>query len=320
MTEGAPAAVHSAPELFAVECTTCKARLKVRSLAAIGQILACPKCHSMVMVTPPADWQPAGAAPPVVAEGLSEAATAPAASSAMMKLALFVIPAAALCAAGVFIVWRQLPERESSPVALAPDVTSVQPSDDVPVAPTATTAPSDAAPATSAVLAPVATDTEASAADDGAVREAHAATPVDPTDEPTTDAPAVAASIEEPPAPAAAPPSVEPAAPPQPMPFDAAESASTADDLLRRLKTRVAAIDEPRISLAAVAELLGGLSACPIELDDVSLAALGVSDESLTAVKLEDGTIEAALQAALDPLALRFEPRGKAIVIYAPVE
>ncbi len=45
-------------ELFSVTCTTCRARLKVRDLAAIGQILACPKCQSMVQVAPPPGWEP----------------------------------------------------------------------------------------------------------------------------------------------------------------------------------------------------------------------------------------------------------------------
>src|SRR5436853_2792881 len=40
-------------DLFAITCTTCKSRLKVRDPAAVGQILACPKCGGMVMVKPP---------------------------------------------------------------------------------------------------------------------------------------------------------------------------------------------------------------------------------------------------------------------------
>jgi hypothetical protein len=44
-------------ELFAIKCTTCQARLKVRDAAAIGQILACPKCGSMVQVAPPTGWR-----------------------------------------------------------------------------------------------------------------------------------------------------------------------------------------------------------------------------------------------------------------------
>lgn len=45
-------------DTFAISCTTCRAKLKVRNLAAVGQILACPKCGSMVQVVPPPDWPP----------------------------------------------------------------------------------------------------------------------------------------------------------------------------------------------------------------------------------------------------------------------
>jgi DNA-directed RNA polymerase subunit RPC12/RpoP len=40
-------------DLFSITCTTCKSRLKVREEAAVGQILACPKCGGMVMVKAP---------------------------------------------------------------------------------------------------------------------------------------------------------------------------------------------------------------------------------------------------------------------------
>jgi DNA-directed RNA polymerase subunit RPC12/RpoP len=41
-------------ELFSIVCTTCQAKLRVRDQSAIGKILACPKCGSMVMVDAPA--------------------------------------------------------------------------------------------------------------------------------------------------------------------------------------------------------------------------------------------------------------------------
>src|SRR5438270_4636666 len=47
-------------DLFAITCTTSKSRLRVRDPAAVGQILACPKCGGMVMVKPPPAWQEAG--------------------------------------------------------------------------------------------------------------------------------------------------------------------------------------------------------------------------------------------------------------------
>ncbi|HEV3003787.1 MAG TPA: hypothetical protein VGX78_04970, partial [Pirellulales bacterium] len=43
---------------------TCKARLKVRDAAAIGAILACPKCGGMVLVTAPQGWKPPEPFPP----------------------------------------------------------------------------------------------------------------------------------------------------------------------------------------------------------------------------------------------------------------
>jgi hypothetical protein len=49
-------------DLFAITCTTCKSRLKVREEGAIGQILACPNCGGMVMVKPPPNWSAGTAA------------------------------------------------------------------------------------------------------------------------------------------------------------------------------------------------------------------------------------------------------------------
>ena len=39
--------------MFHISCTTCHSRLKVRDETAVGQIHTCPRCGSMVMVTPP---------------------------------------------------------------------------------------------------------------------------------------------------------------------------------------------------------------------------------------------------------------------------
>lgn len=41
-------------DAFSIQCTTCKSRLSVKSAAAIGQIIACPKCGGMVLVKAPA--------------------------------------------------------------------------------------------------------------------------------------------------------------------------------------------------------------------------------------------------------------------------
>lgn len=42
-------------EPFSISCTTCQAKLRVRDRSAIGQILTCPKCGSMVLIEAPAE-------------------------------------------------------------------------------------------------------------------------------------------------------------------------------------------------------------------------------------------------------------------------
>lgn len=48
-----------AVELFSVQCTTCRARLKVHNESLIGQIIACLKCGSMVQIVPPENYHSA---------------------------------------------------------------------------------------------------------------------------------------------------------------------------------------------------------------------------------------------------------------------
>lgn len=47
-------------EPFRITCTTCKARLRVRAPDVIGQIVACPRCQSMVLVEAPPGDDPRG--------------------------------------------------------------------------------------------------------------------------------------------------------------------------------------------------------------------------------------------------------------------
>src|SRR6476661_4608767 len=41
---------------FTIQCTTCRRSLRVTNPEAIGQILSCPKCGSMVLVEAPSGW------------------------------------------------------------------------------------------------------------------------------------------------------------------------------------------------------------------------------------------------------------------------
>jgi hypothetical protein len=44
---------HQHADSFSIACTTCQAQLRVRDRSAIGQILTCPKCGSMLLVEAP---------------------------------------------------------------------------------------------------------------------------------------------------------------------------------------------------------------------------------------------------------------------------
>ena len=59
-------------ELFSVPCITCRAKLKVRHVSAIGQILACPRCGGMVQIVAPEGWKPPVEAPPPKRESPTE--------------------------------------------------------------------------------------------------------------------------------------------------------------------------------------------------------------------------------------------------------
>ncbi len=93
-------------EPFHITCVTCRARLKVQSARVIGQIVACPKCESMVEVSPPPGWSPASSTPAAMPtasgpppvehpapssppEDLEAAATAPA-EAASRRIALWI--------------------------------------------------------------------------------------------------------------------------------------------------------------------------------------------------------------------------------------
>ena len=59
---------------FSITCTTCQKRLRVRNAAAIGQILICPHCSSMVLVQPD---DSAGEPPPAAESAASPPPVAP---------------------------------------------------------------------------------------------------------------------------------------------------------------------------------------------------------------------------------------------------
>ncbi len=70
-----PAGGTVSKRIFSITCTTCQARLAVRSEAAIGTILECPRCQSMVQVLPPPGWTPAVLATQIASSALGQTGT-----------------------------------------------------------------------------------------------------------------------------------------------------------------------------------------------------------------------------------------------------
>lgn len=86
---------------FRITCTTCHARIKIVDPSAIGDIIACPKCQSMVQATPPEGWSPDGPATAdsvvlgssaVVGAGGASAGAKPKAASAAKAVARRAVP------------------------------------------------------------------------------------------------------------------------------------------------------------------------------------------------------------------------------------
>ena len=64
-------------EPFKIICVTCQAKLAVRNESLIGQVLACPRCESMVEITPPTGEAASEATKPVpLVEAIAPAVTA----------------------------------------------------------------------------------------------------------------------------------------------------------------------------------------------------------------------------------------------------
>jgi hypothetical protein len=115
-------------ELFTIQCTTCKARLVVKDESVIGDILACPKCNSMVQVVPPVGWKRPGSSEtshgelPQLAESTPQAPApvmATNASGSHEKAAATAVPPA--------LPPRPVPATGSAPAVPVPDLATPSP-------------------------------------------------------------------------------------------------------------------------------------------------------------------------------------------------
>ena len=93
--------------MFTITCTTCQARLVVRSEAAIGAILECPKCQSMVHVSRPRS----GGQPPEDARSAGPAQASPppldhvASDPQLLELGLAEMSSAQRLLRSIWLIW-----------------------------------------------------------------------------------------------------------------------------------------------------------------------------------------------------------------------
>ncbi len=120
--------------LFTIRCTTCGVLLQVRSEAAIGELLICPKCGCLVKVEPPPGW--AGPEKPVSAGGPSAGSEPKTFEKSEEKAEIQATPAGKLRGGGLEVppprktlMGQGGPGREESqPAKSFPEVVSAPPS------------------------------------------------------------------------------------------------------------------------------------------------------------------------------------------------
>jgi hypothetical protein len=256
-------------ELFKVTCVTCQASLSVRNSALIDQIVACPKCESMVHVVQPATSEPASvvapvaAAAPVVAAASFEEPIAPLAEMATPTIETAQAPAmpsavdAASVSNGSFVMWAVgsfvvgvtlmgalLMLRGGDEPALAAPQVAIQPAN-----------PSEPAPATAIEES----ETESPAPSPGDVVDSSEENPLTESNDVTTQPaePSLLGPIEQPDEVASAvsePTTVEePVTPPQEKPTEKLVIASADEPRVAR-KFDPLAIDPEELNLADMTE------------------------------------------------------------------
>ena len=338
-------------ELFAISCTTCSARLKVRSMAAIGQILACPKCASMVQVQPPPGWQkPAEPSAPPQQSSEMAAASGVATSgdplppplpienaSWSRRPLLYALASAALVlvAAVLGIVWWSAGNgpAKGNPVADASLISNVAPdqklaavelqsedlqnkSDKEPIAADVPTPD----PAQRTVQTDPAMEVQGHAETaEPALQQADAQLPTEHAiANATTESAIVEPAVETSDQPddkhiaQAEPVEESPATPPL------KRTPPPDVDVQARLADPIVAMEFAKISLGKFVDLLSRMSTIPITFDADALAELNISTDAEIAVRLKDTTVGKALESVLADQKLGYVVAENQIVITYP--
>ena len=287
-------------EPFHILCTTCQARLKVTKPEAIGKILACPNCESMVLVTPPPGSLGADTAEATLAAadaGLANPWTSYVERVGQKTLLWAMAGAAGLVlVAGLIGVWltragdhSQQSEPVTEAVASTPpkEISAESAIDAEPVPPTKTTEPSVTPSVDTATVEMV-----------EVVKNEEAPIPAhEPPAERTVSAEIIPVEIIP----------VEKIVVAQPVSTGvivvrhnrSTANVRTSADVTTQLKGKLRQIDFEAISLTDFVDFATELMQVPITLDLDGLEAAGVWPTATTSVKIHDATVAELFTAVL---------------------
>jgi hypothetical protein len=315
--------------LFKIICTTCRARLVVRAESAIGAILECPKCASMVHIAPPEGWQPPlppgqkspspsdmpPDLPPLdrVAESLTldlEPARGSFLSRLLRQKWLLwgVAPPALTLAVVVGLLWFLLSRSHPTPVVVQTTIAAPAVAETVVDRPRVpglvesqnvdrreTTEPTSAPPTTAAAQpAPQLAATEPS--------RSPAAKTNEPIASPSVDEKATEGMAEE-----TQPAEIKRLPPPR-------------VDVAARLADKVAQIDLTQVPLVTAMDVLAAMSTLPITLDPEALDELGVTPRDPISLHLTSISMGKLLEAAAAQRGLAAAVDNGQVLVTAPAE
>jgi hypothetical protein len=343
--------------IFSISCTTCQTRLAVRSEAAIGQILECPKCQSMVQVVPPPGWTPAPPPPPAespphgpppldrvaaddVAVPLEPVGESLASRLLSQTWLIWGVGAAVVCAAVCTTCWLTLhsesPQGEPGAVAVGGSGRNAGDSHDVPPG-----------PQSGGVVPPKpATESPLKSAPDEAAKRAAEPPPAALPKVAAPPTPEVKPAAKQNPLPAAAKEPVgeeaakegqdedntekaakddektrkETAANRKPEQPEVKKSPAAAVDVAARMADPLRGLELTDVPLARALDLLGTISTLPISLDPDALRQVGATPHDHVSVKLDSATVEQALQAIAAERGLAVSIDNDQVIITLPAK
>jgi len=297
--------------LFTIACPTCRARLVVKSRAAIGTILECPRCSSLVKVVPPPGWTPEGVAPPVqpalpggpppldhVADGPLMLELEPAKTIGWAMPLAWTAALAVTCAA-VYALWRLVPLRpEPAPVVVEAEA-KLEP-EPPPIVPSQK-------PEEAKDQEEVREQTITPGPQSRGVGEEPTTTPAAESQEKPAEAPAkTIEEVKAQPADVERPPIQK--APPAPVDLDA------------RLNDPIAGLELSSVPLVRAVDLISAAGAIRVALDVDAMAQLGVTPQDAVSLELQKTTVGQALEAVAKQKGLALVQQHGQPVISAPAD